>query len=225
MIIRQNPVLSCDGDEEARLFCAHLSRSSIDAIAAFSTSFHRSRCSGYFISTALVECIYHLVYILQDRSLQIDRSSLLDAFRKAYQLLSDFASTWMTARRAIRALSSVIFSGGDANALFEAISKPQSEGSERLHDTPRDDGTLLDNTWSPGTNFAELLLGAGMDFGNSGGARPEVLSLNQLADQTLEQDSRQPPQPGYTGEPVFMEYLPTGFGDMGPDCGQIFSNL
>jgi hypothetical protein len=224
MIIRQNPVLSCDGDEEARLFCADLSRSSIDAIAAFSTLCPRSRCSGYFISTALVECIYHLVYILQDRSLEIDRPSLLEAFRKAHQLLSDFASTWMTARRALRALSSAIFSGGDANALFEALSKPQSEGSERLHDTPRDDG--LGFGWSPsGTNFAEMLLGSGIDFGNSADGRPVAPRLNQLTNKTLAQDSRQPSQPGYSGESVSMNYMPQGFDDMNLDYAQIFSNL
>lgn len=224
MIIRQNPVLSCDGDEEARLFCAHLAKQSIDAIATFSNSCTRSRTSGYFISTALVECIYHLVYILQDRSLCVDRPTLLDAFRMAYQLLSDFASTWTTSRRALQALSSVIFSGGDANALFEAISKTQSEGGDRLQDTPRNEGQGFGNDWSPGTNFVELLLGSGLDFGN-GSASAAAPTLNQLADQILQQESQQPTQPTYTGESVIGNYLPNGFGNAGTGCEQLFPSL
>ncbi|KAH8892290.1 hypothetical protein GQ53DRAFT_823084 [Thozetella sp. PMI_491] len=229
MIIRQNPTLSCDGDEEARLFCAHLARNSIDAIAAFANACPRIRSSGYFISTALVECIYHLVYILQDRSLEIDRPPLLDAFRKAYQLLSDFASTWVTANRAVRALSFAIFSGGDANALFEAISKPQSEHSEKVQDTPRDDMMTFDHDHSPTLTFAEMLLQptAGASLGGLGSLGP-VPSLTELSDQILQQEQhRSHIHLSYADSSGFMnmEYLPNPFDDMNLGHGSTFSSL
>ena len=230
MIIRQNPMLSCDGDEEARHFCAHLARASINAIAAFVSECPKARSSGYFISTAIVECIYHLVYIVQDRGLDTDRSAALDAFRKAYQLLTDLAPTWITARRALRVISSVICSGGDANALFEAISRPRSEPTERLQDTPRDEDLELGSGQSPvpAPAFAELLLGSVTDCNMDSGAGSFSLpapTMSQISDQILELDSRRSGLPNYTNDPRFADYIPDNYVDMDMDCAEMFSNL
>jgi hypothetical protein len=128
MLIRQNPLFPPDSGPDpssspssTKALCALLATHNISAIAAFTSSFPRFRPSGYFITTALVESIYHLVHILQDPSLEADRVSALESFRMAYNLLLEFAQTLNSARRAVRALRSAIFSGGGATSLFEAI--------------------------------------------------------------------------------------------------------
>lgn len=140
MIIRQNPILSCEGDDEARHFCAVDAKHSIDAIAAFWAACPRPRSSGYFLSTALVECIFHLVFTLQDPTQSIHRQASITSFWKACKLLRDFASIWIIAKRALQAISSAIFSGGDANALFEALARPGTDQSDRMEDTPSSHG-------------------------------------------------------------------------------------
>ncbi|KAF2494597.1 hypothetical protein BU16DRAFT_589557 [Lophium mytilinum] len=110
MTIRQNPILSGESGQEARKFCAVLARDSIEAIAAFASVCPGIRPSGYFISTALVECIYHLAYLLKDPELQTDGSAALESFHSAYQLLVELAETIEAAKHALEALKIAISS-------------------------------------------------------------------------------------------------------------------
>ena len=120
---------------EAKRFCALIAKHSIDGIAAYASACSKPQSSGYFISTALVECIFHLVYTLQDQKQHIDREAAITAFRNAYKLLCDFASTWTTAKRALHALSSAIFSGGDTNATIEALFRPAGYHDDGIEDS------------------------------------------------------------------------------------------
>lgn len=127
MLIRQNPLSPPDSgpgpssNSTPKSLCALLATHTISAITAFTATFPRFRPSGYFITTALVECIYHLVHVLQDPSLEANRASALDSFRTAYNLLLEFAQTLNSARRAVRALRTAIFSGTGPTSPFEAI--------------------------------------------------------------------------------------------------------
>jgi hypothetical protein len=124
MIIRQNPLVSYPSDQKAtQQLCALISSHSIEAISAFANACPGMRPAGYFISTALVECIYHLVYVLRDPNLQLDRSGALEAFRVAYELLLRFTETVNSAKNAIMALKLAIFSGGSENPFSSVISK------------------------------------------------------------------------------------------------------
>jgi len=215
MIIRQNPVLSCGRGEESRHFCANLAQQSIDAIAAFASACPRIRSSGYFISTALVECIYHLVYILQDKALRIDRQAVLDSFRHAYQLLLDFAQTWITAKRALQALSSAIFSGGDANALFEALSQSQNEQSDRMDESPQE--VSSQNSRSPTQSLSDQM------FQRSGSPNLAMVSMQtptmtDISNQILQQESQQQRDMRYAGDSGFMRDLANSYGDLDFDC-------
>src|ERR1700744_3857823 len=110
MIIRQNPILSGGSGQEARRFCAVLARDSVEAIAAFASVCPCIRPSGYFISTALVECVYHLVYLLKDPELQSDEPAALESFQCAFKLLSELAGTIDSAKHALDAVKRAIFS-------------------------------------------------------------------------------------------------------------------
>jgi hypothetical protein len=223
MIIRQNPLLSCDGDEESRHICSHIARNSIDAIAAFAAAYPRCRSSGYFLSTALVECIYHLVYILQDSALQIDRPAVLDSFQKAYQLLSDFASTWITAKRALHALSAAIFSGGDVTALYKAITRRHREGSEQFHSMSRD-GTLgIEMGVSPDTSLAAFLFNPVPEFDAAGSLSFLGPTMSQLSAQILQSDHQATAKPS-TSTARNSEYISASGSSINLNCAPIFTN-
>ena len=207
MIIRQNPLLSSKCNEEGKQFCAVLAKDSIEAMAAFSNACPRIRASGYFICTALVECIYHLVYILQDQTTQVDRAAAIGSFRGAYQLLVDFANTWITARRAVQALGTAIFSEGGPNSFFEAISE-RTDPSERMDDTPRDDRPA-----SPDHHHSF----------NPQASQPDMMpvqtpTMTQISQQILQQEAQ---HLRYAGGSGFIHDLANSYGEIDFDYSHL----
>lgn len=83
----------------------------IEAIAAFTDNVTNIAPCGFFFSTALVECVYHLVFAIQDAPANEDRASIISSLKLPYQLLVRFSHTLDTAKRAIRALDSAVFPG------------------------------------------------------------------------------------------------------------------
>ena len=204
MIIRQNPLLSSKCNGEDKQFCAVLAKDSIEAMAAFANACPRIRASGYFLCTALVECIYHLVYILQDRTTQVDRAAAIGSFRGAYQLLVDFANTWITARRAVQALGTAIFSDGGPNSFFEAISE-RTDPSERMDDTPRDDGPASPDhhhSFSPQASQPDMMT-------------LQTPTMTQISQQILQQEAQ---HLRYAGGSEFIHDLANSYGEMDFDC-------
>lgn len=118
MLIRRNPVKYAKEDGESHQTCARLATQSIEAITAYTHSCPRNRAAGYFISTALVECICHLLYILQDRSESVafDRATLVSAVRDAHTLLCELSETCVTAKHAVNVLCETISVGGEDTA-------------------------------------------------------------------------------------------------------------
>lgn len=118
MLIRRNPVKSAREDDESHQSCARLAVQSIEAMTAYSHACPRNRAAGYFLSTALVECICHLLYILQDRGEPpaVDRASLISSVREAHTRLCELSETCMTAKRAVNVLCETISVGGEESA-------------------------------------------------------------------------------------------------------------
>jgi hypothetical protein len=225
MIIRQNPVLSCVGDDESKLFVALLARHTIDAIAAFVNSCPRIRSSGYFISTALVECICHVVYILQDSTLAIDRAATFESFRNAYQLLVDFAQTWITAKRALHALSSTVFSGEDTDGIFEAILNTQNAQGDRTEEGPEEAGMDMSffNDHLPDSNMSNQMVQPTRNFNPGLTSIPRAIpTLAQISNEILLQEGQQQQQQQfrYFGGSGFLQDLTNNYGDLNFDYSQ-----
>lgn len=136
MLIRKNPVLSCDEGEEDHQSRAQLAIESITAISTFIRAYPRNRSSGYFLSTALVECICHLLYIVQDRAARVDRSTLINALRDAHRLLSELSSICVTAKRAVNVLFDTISPGSDVD-----VSQPTNHQNEESTRAARSDNS------------------------------------------------------------------------------------
>lgn len=117
LTIRQNPLHRSDKNGISRNLCASLASQIIDAISAFTDNITNIEPCGFFFSTALVECIYHLIFAIQDSSSASDRSSSISSLKLSYQLLVRFSHTLDTAKRAIRALDSAVFSGDRGDSL------------------------------------------------------------------------------------------------------------
>lgn len=88
----------------------------IEAIAAFADNITNIEPCGFFFSTALVECVYHLVFAIQDAPVNEERTSIVSSLKLSYQLLVRFSLSLDTAKRAIRALDSAVFP--DSSGVF-----------------------------------------------------------------------------------------------------------
>ncbi|KAL4895010.1 hypothetical protein BDV59DRAFT_174272 [Aspergillus ambiguus] len=132
LTIRQNPLQRNDRNKLSRRLCASLAAQTVEAIAAFTDSCPSIIPCGFFFSTALLECIYHLIFAIQDSSARAERNSSIEAFRMSYQLLVQFSQTLDTAKRAIRALDSAVSTGSDLGFLLEEA----GEGPEIPDDPP-----------------------------------------------------------------------------------------
>ena len=123
MIIRQNPLTAPKTLESAH-FCAFLASDTIEAIATFVENSSNLNCFGYFMTASILECMYHLVQMLQNSSLATDRAAALSSFQAAYQLLEDLATTVDSAKRALKTLNESVLLGDTALSLFSAASPP-----------------------------------------------------------------------------------------------------
>ncbi|KAF9887218.1 hypothetical protein FE257_010472 [Aspergillus nanangensis] len=146
LTIRQNPLQRNERNKLSRRLCASLAGQTVEAIAAFTDSCPSIIPCGFFFSTALLECIYHLIFAIQDAPAHADRASSIESFKLSYQLLVQFSRTLDTAKRAIRALDSAVFSGSELGSLLAS-----TEDNSILHDElPNgDSGSIFDASFLP----------------------------------------------------------------------------
>lgn len=206
MIIRQNPALSTTGDAEGRSLCITISHQSIDAIAAYWKTSPQIPASVIVHTTALVECIFHLVYALHDNSNDDDRSAATVAFARAHGLLRDFAANFSTAKRALRALSMAIHCEGDSTSVFNAVTRPGSDqpGHEKSTSTMAADALGVD---IDATNY-QTTLGSffGAEFNASGSGSVTQPTFGHSSFQNSRQDML---------DDVFMQNMI--WGELGAD--------
>lgn len=107
LTIRQNPIQKRKGTRCSSL-CISLAAETVDAIAAFTDSCPSIIPCGFFFSTALLECIYHLILAMRATPTHEQREVSIKSFQLAYHLLEQFSKSLDTAKRALRALSSVV---------------------------------------------------------------------------------------------------------------------
>lgn len=116
LTIRQNPTQKRQDTTHHRL-CVSLAAQTVDAIAAFTESCPSIVPCGFFFSTALLECIYHLIVAIRAKPSEEERAASIRSFQLAYQLLEQFSQALDTAKRALRALNSVISSAFVSNSV------------------------------------------------------------------------------------------------------------
>lgn len=107
LTIRQNPIQKRK-DTRCNSLCISLAAETVDAIAAFTDSCPSIIPCGFFFSTALLECIYHLILAMRATPTHEQREVSIRSFQLAYQLLEQFSKSLDTAKRALRALNSVV---------------------------------------------------------------------------------------------------------------------
>lgn len=114
-----------------------MARDTIQAIALFIRTCGRVRPSGFFFTTAVVECMYHLIYLIQEPALTSEHETAIDAFRMANGILEDLSKTLNSAKRAILAVRSII------SILNEDATSPNepSRQAESIEGSPDDGGT------------------------------------------------------------------------------------
>jgi hypothetical protein len=77
-------------DAESQDICALLATEIVEAIVTFIRIRSHFRPSGFFLTTALIECIYHLMFVIQGLGCDEERRFAVKPLRIAYQLLVDF---------------------------------------------------------------------------------------------------------------------------------------
>jgi hypothetical protein len=126
LTIRQNPIQKHQ-DTEGHSLCLSLAAQTVDAISAFSARCPSIAPCGFFFSTALLECIYHLIFAMRNTPTDDERGATVRSFRLAYRLLEKFSQVLDTAKRALRALNSVVSIASVSNSIPAVDERPNPE--------------------------------------------------------------------------------------------------
>lgn len=102
----------------------------VDAIAAFTNSCPSVIPCGFFFSTALLECIYHLILAMRATPTEKEHETSIQSFQLAYHLLDRFSQALDTAKRALRALNSVVSLAAITNSHSLEGRSPDLEAEE-----------------------------------------------------------------------------------------------
>jgi hypothetical protein len=117
MLIRQNPLQQSSFDPETAYFCARLSREVISGHDVYLERYQGARASGYFMTTSMVECIYHLAPVLHySKDRPQEHKACVKALKQAHAILMQLSLRMNVAKKALKALSGVITRwGGDVS--------------------------------------------------------------------------------------------------------------
>lgn len=107
MLIRQNPLQQTTFDPETAYFCARLSREVIQGHDVYLSKHQEGRASGYFSTTAVVECIYHLAPVLHYSKSSGEVAACVAALKQVHHILKQLSSRLNVAKKALKALSGV----------------------------------------------------------------------------------------------------------------------
>lgn len=108
MLIRQNPVRQAAFNPDTSHVCSRLSREVINAHDLFITRFPGARATGYFTTSSVVECIYHLAPVMHHSKDDTEHAACLDAFNQAHGILVRLSSYNNVAKNALKALNGVV---------------------------------------------------------------------------------------------------------------------
>ncbi|KAF2481576.1 hypothetical protein BDY17DRAFT_190641 [Neohortaea acidophila] len=106
MIIRQNPVRQTAFVPETAYLCSRIARETIHAHVAFMARYPCVRAVGYFTTTSMVECVYHLVPVLH-YSKNEEQAACVKALNQAHGILIQLSAKLNVAKRALKALRGV----------------------------------------------------------------------------------------------------------------------
>ncbi|EWY79377.1 hypothetical protein FOYG_17455 [Fusarium oxysporum NRRL 32931] len=132
MLIKQNPIRQSAFNPETAHFCARLSREIIRSHHLYFLQYPEVRASGYFATSSIVECIYHLAPVIHRSIDSNEHSACVSAFNQAHGILVKLSVYTNVAKKALRALNGVIkkWGSGDSISIATTIkdtSVPQGE--------------------------------------------------------------------------------------------------
>ena len=136
MLIRQNPVRQVAFSPETAHLCAGLARQIIEAHDLFISRYPEDRATGYFTTSSIVECIYHLALVLHHCKDEQERAVCASAFRVAHGILVKISSYNEVANKALKALTGVINKWCSGN-------ETRADGAEGENGVSRVTGNIL----------------------------------------------------------------------------------
>ncbi|KAF5628929.1 hypothetical protein F52700_8022 [Fusarium sp. NRRL 52700] len=142
MLIKQNPARQLGSNPETVYFCAQVSRQIIRSHHLYLLQYPQAaRACGYFTTSSVVECIYHLAPVIHRSIDGSEHSACVTAFNQAHGVLVTLSAYNNVAKKALRALNGVIKKwGSDTSA-------PQGEVQDRNNfDVPPEIYELTRNT-------------------------------------------------------------------------------
>lgn len=107
MLIRQNPISQTAFQPETAYLCARLSRDIIHAHGIFIANYPSARATGYFTTSSLVECIYHLVPVLFHSRDESEQNACAMALDQAHAILIQISIALNIAKKALKAIQGV----------------------------------------------------------------------------------------------------------------------
>ncbi|EWG44876.1 hypothetical protein FVEG_05844 [Fusarium verticillioides 7600] len=122
MLIKQNPIHQSAFNPETAHFCARLSREIIRSHHLYFLQYP-ARASGYFATSSIVECIYHLAPVIHRSTDSHEHSACVSAFNQAHGILINLSVYTNVAKKALRALNGVIKKWGGGDTIGIAASK------------------------------------------------------------------------------------------------------
>ncbi|SCV27517.1 uncharacterized protein FFB14_01590 [Fusarium fujikuroi] len=135
MLIKQNPVRQSAFNPETAHFCARLSREIIRSHHVYLSQYPEARASGYFTTSSIVECIYHLAPVIHCSVDSNEHSACVSAFNQARGILVKLSAYNNVAKKALKALNGVIKKWGTGDI----------KGSSGGKDTSALQGVLQDH--------------------------------------------------------------------------------
>lgn len=134
MLIRQNPVCQMEFSPETAHFCARISREVIRAHGLYISKYPGARAIGYFSTSTMVECIYHLATVMHYSKDVDERSASLCAFNQAHAILLNLSAYSNVAKKALRALNGVVRKWGSGGITGDSGSGQHDPGQNDLEE-------------------------------------------------------------------------------------------
>lgn len=103
--------------------CARLSREIIHAHDIFMRSNSGVRAVGYFATASMVECVYHLAPVLHYSKVAEEHNACVIALKQAHQIILQLSPKLNVAKRALKALKSVIERWASGSVDYSSWSK------------------------------------------------------------------------------------------------------
>ncbi|KAK3117447.1 hypothetical protein LTR53_001212 [Teratosphaeriaceae sp. CCFEE 6253] len=117
MLIRQNPVRQTAFIPDITYLCSRFACQIIGAHELFISRYSSTRATGYFTTSSMVECIYHLALVLHHSKDEEEHTACVSAFQLALDILLRLSSYKKVANRALEALTCVVRRWGNGRKI------------------------------------------------------------------------------------------------------------